>query len=99
MSARISSPDDKRTPQAAPSFTVMDFDLRIATHCAALIVDELDEALHELARAAHGEVDAVGLLQKGDEAVDGRGAEGIAPDQQGMKAEDRAQAFIAHEGV
>ena len=48
------------------------------------------QAVDDGAGAAHGVMDAPLLLKLDDEPVDGRGVEGIAADEQGVKTEDPA---------
>ena len=48
--------------------------------------------------AADGEVHTPAPLQKRDQAIDGRGVEGIAADEQRMEAQGEAQPGILDEG-
>src|SRR5208283_3895850 len=78
-------------------------DLFAAPDLAALPFDQTHEAFDEAARPAHRGLNAVALFEEIDEAIDGARMEWIAADQQGMKAESRAQAFVAeifrHEAI
>ncbi len=81
-------------PVAAPFSTMMASTSQLQRTSSALALDQVDEARDERAGAAHGEMHAPALLQRGDQAVDGAGAERIAADQQRMEAEDGAQALV-----
>ena len=96
MSAGISSPEASLTPVAAPSFTAMARTSCPTADPAALPFDQRDKTLDQSARAAHGEVHAPLALEESDQAVDRRRGEGIAADQQRMKAQDHAQSRIAN---
>ena len=71
-------------------------DFGIHAHDAALAFDQPDHALDDLARSAHREMHAPAALQMRNEAQDGGGRERVPADQQRVKAQHRADAFVLH---
>ena len=69
-------------------------DLGIADQAPALPLRQAHKALHQGAGAAHRVMHTVLPLQMRDQAVIGRGGEGISTDQQRMEAEGDAQLLV-----
>ena len=66
---------------------------------AAQLLEQLHQRAHQCPHAAHREPDAPLLFEVVDQRVDARGAEGVAPDQQGVEREHLPQPLVGDVGI
>ena len=94
---RRSRPDASRTPQAAPSLTMISRTSWLQSTAPTLPFDQLHQTVDQAPGAAHRKMHAPAPFQEGDQAIDRACGKRVAADQQRMEAEHDAQPGIAKE--